>query len=80
MDRLLDTAVTGPLYLRQPKLAAMVVEAIRYRDAGHYHLHNFVVTANHVHMPIPPQVPVYRAGRQSNTALNRTIILAGREL
>jgi|HubBroStandDraft_1064217.scaffolds.fasta_scaffold01716_6 hypothetical protein len=29
MDRLLDTAVTGPLYLRQPKLAAMVVEAIR---------------------------------------------------
>ena len=36
----------------------MVVEAIRYRDPGHYHLHNFVVMPNHVHILITPQVPV----------------------
>jgi hypothetical protein len=30
MDRLLDQASTGPLHLRQPKIASMVVEAIRY--------------------------------------------------
>ena len=58
MDRLLDTAITGPLYLRQPELADMVVEAIRYRDLEHFHLHNFVVMPNHVHMLITPQVPV----------------------
>ncbi len=41
--RLLGSAVTGPQYLRQPEIAAMVVEAIRFRDPGHYQLHSFVV-------------------------------------
>lgn len=58
MDRLLDTAVTGPLYLRQPEIANLVVEAIRYRDPGHCRLHSFVVMPNHVHILITPQVPV----------------------
>jgi len=58
MDRLLDTAVRGPLYLRQPEIAARVVEAIHYRDPGHYHLHNFVVMPNHVHVLITPRVPL----------------------
>ena len=57
MDRLLDTAVRGPLYLRQPEIATMVVEAIRYRDPGHYQLHSFVVMPNHVHVLITPRVP-----------------------
>jgi REP element-mobilizing transposase RayT len=34
----------------------MVVEAIRYRDPGHYQLHNFVVMPNHVHILITPCV------------------------
>jgi REP element-mobilizing transposase RayT len=61
MDRLLDNARTGPLYLRQPELAAMVVEAIRYRhDLEHYQLHAYVVMANHVHLLITPHVEVSR--------------------
>jgi hypothetical protein len=32
MDRLLDNARGGPLYLRQPQIASMVVEAIHYRE------------------------------------------------
>ena len=62
MDRLLDNARTGPLYLRQPELAAMVVEAIRYRQEclGHYQLHAYVVMANHVHLLITPYVEVSR--------------------
>jgi hypothetical protein len=61
MDRLLDNARTGPLYLRQPEIAAMVVEAIRYRqDLGSYQLHAFVVMANHVHLLITPHVEVSR--------------------
>jgi REP element-mobilizing transposase RayT len=60
MDRLLDSARTGPLYLRQPEIADMVVEAIRHRERQmeHYDLHAYVVMANHVHLLITPRVPV----------------------
>ena len=60
MDRILDVATAGPLYLRQPEIANMVVEAIHLRDQvlGHYHLHSFVVMANHVHLLITPRVQV----------------------
>jgi putative transposase len=61
MDRLLDNARSGPLYMRQPEIAQMVVEAIRYReDQGEYELHNYVVMANHVHMLVTPRVDVSR--------------------
>jgi REP element-mobilizing transposase RayT len=61
MDRLLDTARSGPLYLRQPEIAQMVVEALHYRkDQAEYDLHNYVVMANHVHLLITPRVDVSR--------------------
>jgi hypothetical protein len=58
MDRLLDNARTGPLTLRQPGIAKVVVDAIRYRDGGPYDLHNYVVMPNHVHLMITPRLPV----------------------
>ena len=58
LDRLLDAAGSGPLYLRRPEIAGMIVEAIRYRDPGHYRLHHFVVMPNHVHLLVTPRVPV----------------------
>jgi REP element-mobilizing transposase RayT len=59
MDRLLDTARTGPLHLRRPEYAEMMVEAIRYREReGICVLHNFVVMANHVHLLITPRIEV----------------------
>jgi putative transposase len=58
MDRLLDSARCGPLYLRQPAIAKMIVEAIRYRNKSVYELHNYVVMANHVHLLITPRVAV----------------------
>ncbi len=80
MDRLLDNARAGPLYLRQPEIASTVVDAIRYRDGGPYHLHNNVVMANHVHLLITPRVPVSQlmqslkrfTARESNRILRRT--------
>ena len=82
MDRLLDNARTGPLYLRQPELAAMVVDAIHYReqDLGHFQLHAFVVMANHVHLLITPRVEVSRlmqslkrfTAREGNRMLGRS--------
>ena len=45
MDRLLDTVRTGPLHLRRPEVARMVVEALRYHEDKllHYSLHSYVV-------------------------------------
>jgi len=48
LDRLLGNARTGPLYLRKPEIASMVVDAIYYgeQSLGHYDLHSYVVMAN----------------------------------
>jgi REP element-mobilizing transposase RayT len=60
MDRLLDSTCTGPLHLRRPDVASMVVEAIHDHERcfGHYQLHCYVVMANHVHVLITSRVEV----------------------
>jgi REP element-mobilizing transposase RayT len=59
MDRLLDNACTGPLYLRRPDIANVVVEAICYREREqHYRLHSYVVMPNHVHLLMTPLADV----------------------
>jgi REP element-mobilizing transposase RayT len=62
MDRILDGGETGPLFLRIPEIASMVVDAIRYRDLNlkHYKLHSYVVMPNHDHLLITPLVSVSR--------------------
>src|SRR5258706_5001798 len=58
MDRLLDRAATGPLYLRQSEIAAMVVDALNegVLKWKRYELHAFVVMPNHVHLLVTPKV------------------------
>ena len=58
VDKLLDHAETGPLYLRQPELARLVVESLRdgERRFHRYELHAFVVMPNHVHALVTPRV------------------------
>ncbi len=58
LDRLLDEARSGPLYLRQPALSEIVVEAIHHNASvlGHYVLHAFAVMPNHVHLLLSPSV------------------------
>ena len=60
MDRILDSGCTGPLYLRMPEIASMIVDAIHYRERNlrYYQLHAYVVMPNHVHLLITPLVPV----------------------
>jgi REP element-mobilizing transposase RayT len=60
MDRLLDGGRSGPLYLRRPDIANLVVEALRFREreSAEYRLHAWVVMANHVHILITPEVPI----------------------
>ena len=82
MDRLLDSVRAGPFHLRRPEVARMVVEALRYheQDMAHYHLHNYVVMPNHVHVLITPQAPIPKVmqslmrftGREGNRILGVT--------
>ena len=82
LDHLLDNADTGPLYLRQPALADMVVDAIRYNAEAlmHYILHAFAVMPNHVHVLITPRVPLRKlakslkgiTAKRANVMLGRT--------
>ena len=52
MDKLLDHPAAGPMFLRIPEIAAIVVKAIQ--DGDHrfhrYDLHAFVVMPNHAHL------------------------------
>jgi REP element-mobilizing transposase RayT len=65
MDRLLDEARSGAFYLRQPPVADMIMEAIRYNASmlSHYLLHAFVVMPNHVHLLATPTVPLPKVTR-----------------
>jgi REP element-mobilizing transposase RayT len=59
LDRLLDTSTTGPLFLRQPEIARMIVAALQHGDKQlhRYELHAFVVMPNHVHLLATPHMP-----------------------
>ncbi len=58
VDRLLDEARSGPLYLRQREIAAMVTETVvAYGSAlRQYDLHSYVIMPNHIHLLLTPRV------------------------
>jgi len=58
MDRLLDTATSGPFYLRRPEIAALVVAALKKGETHlrRYELHAYVVMPNHIHLLVTPHV------------------------
>jgi REP element-mobilizing transposase RayT len=81
MDRSLDTARNGPLFLHQPRIARIVVDSLRRgAELRHYQLGAWVVMANHVHVVVRPNVPPSRllqslkgfTARETNRALGRT--------
>jgi hypothetical protein len=51
LDRLLDNARTGPLYLRTSEIAACVLHALRdgEQKLDRYQLHSCTTMPNHVH-------------------------------
>jgi REP element-mobilizing transposase RayT len=59
MDKLLDKAATGPLYLKRPEIAELVVEALLDSDLRFHRcqLHTFVVMPNHVHLLATQKAP-----------------------
>ncbi len=85
-DRTLDTAQSGPSWLREPQIAALVAESLHHRNGQVYDLDAFCIMPNHVHMvftPLPKEDGLYHAmsaimhslklytARQSNLLLGR---------
>ena len=82
IDRYLDTARTGPLWLKREPLARLVVDAIHHtaQHLRYYELDAYVVMANHVHLLVWPCVPPPKflrtlkgyTAREANKLLSRT--------
>jgi len=81
-DRYLDKASTGPLWLKDARIAHGVVERLRYceMELKLYNLFAFVVMVNHVHVLFEPRVPLAKitrlikghTAREANRILRRT--------
>lgn len=82
MDRFLDTARTGPTWLRMPPIARLVVDAIAFGQdhLRQYELGAFAVMPNHVHVLVIPRISITKVtrrlkgytARQANLMLGRT--------
>ena len=81
MDRYLDSARSGPVYLAQEPIAAMVDSSLRRGVLlGQYELGAYAIMANHVHALLLPKVSPSRllqslkgaTARQANLLLRRT--------
>jgi putative transposase len=81
IDRQLDTARCGPMYLRQESIARLVIESLhRGVDLGHYKLGPFVIMGNHVHILLMPLIDPPRllkslkgsTAREANRILGQT--------
>jgi putative DNA methylase len=81
MDRILDKARAGPMFLRQDAIASLVESSLhRGVELGHYELASFVIMANHVHALLLPRVDVSKlmkslkgyTAHEANRLLGRT--------
>jgi len=81
MDRYLDTTRVGPMFLRRPEVAAIIVQELQRGVALlYYDLRALVVMANHVHVLLRPKGPASRVlqwlkgvtAREANLLLGRT--------
>jgi putative transposase len=81
LDRALDRASVGPLWLRDPCIAHSTLAALRNaHDHRFIQLHAFAIMANHVHILLTPIVPLKQsmrlikgaAARQANLHLGQT--------
>jgi hypothetical protein len=88
IDRQLDGARSGPMFLRDDAIASLVATSLhRGVELGHYELGSWVIMANHVHVLLLPKVPVSQlmkslkgyTAREANRALSRTGTPFGRK-
>jgi len=77
----LDAAVTGPLWLKDPRIASLVAGSFSCaeRELGLCEFRAWVLMPNHVHVVVYPSAPLWRitkalkgfSGKQANRILGR---------
>lgn len=67
----LDGAPTGPLWLREERVAAIVAEALHHRDGLVYRLDAFCIMPNHVHAVFAPFLTEALAQALAEKAIQR---------
>jgi len=72
LDRELDRGDTGPLWLRDPRVARCVLSALRSAQESHLAgVHAYSVMANHVHVLLTPCAPLAKIARLFKGATSR---------
>lgn len=82
MDRALDEAARGPVWLKDPRVAKIVIDALRFCEGNLnlFELIAFAIMANHVHILIQPKAELSKitraikgfTAREANKILHRT--------
>jgi putative transposase len=81
LDREVDKAASGPVWLQDAQIASMVADALLYGESGRrfYQLRAWAIMPNHVHVLLPktslPVITRWLKGstaRQANVMLGRT--------
>jgi putative transposase len=81
LDRQLDTASSGPTFLKQPQVAAAVVDTLFLAGEkwGLYKLFTWVIMSNHVHVLLQPQKALREVTRAvKNTSAREANLILGR--
>jgi putative transposase len=80
LDRVLDAALHGPVWLRDPRVAGAVCQAVQDAESPRRlcKVGGFVVMSNHVHVVIMPQEPVAKVTHwiKGVSARNANLILS----
>jgi REP element-mobilizing transposase RayT len=81
-DKALDCSTRGPFWLRDPRIARIVSDAIQFGETGRhfYSLYAWAIMPNHVHVVFEPTVSLPsvmqwlkgRTSRSANRVLRRT--------
>lgn len=53
-DATLDAAVSGPTWLKDPRIANIVTDSLRFRDGKQHDLLAFCIMPNHIHVVLTP--------------------------
>ena len=67
----LDEQTTGPLWLKEERIAEVVTEALHHRDSKEYRLDAYCVMANHVHVVFSPFLTETLARKLADNAILR---------
>ncbi|MGA7794192.1 MAG: transposase [Candidatus Acidiferrales bacterium] len=80
-DHILDVARTGPLWLKDPRIAESILASLKNgHDRKLFNLRAYAVMANHIHVLLMPIAPLAKltqlvkgaTARQANLILSRT--------